>query len=199
MNLSINTATRADGLKAVWRGKKFEDRYTQVALCLWENLESSHAFFTSAAYGLFHKAIQPALNGRKVDFLCHALLDHSALSDYRHLEDTLNSPAIEVALTKVVDGGVSGYYSQFEKVVKGILTDEPGCDGFFISPLIEDPHDQLLLINWKSVDVKYPRHYYYYFMEIRTDCDVRHITRNLRRSLDSELASMHCMIIIGSL
>ena len=35
---------RASGLKALWRGKKFEDRYTQVALGLWENVEASHAF-----------------------------------------------------------------------------------------------------------------------------------------------------------
>lgn len=58
-----------------------------------------------------------------------------------------------MALTKVVEGGVAGYYSQFNKVVSGVLDDEPGCDGYFISPLIENPQDQLLLINWKSVDV----------------------------------------------
>lgn len=61
-----------------------------------------------------------------------------------------------MALTKVVEGGVSGYYSQFNKVVTGILDEEPGCDGYFISPLIENPEDQLLLINWKSVDVRKP-------------------------------------------
>ncbi len=93
------------------------------------------------------------MNGRKIYWTQHALLDHSPLSDHSHLSSILNSPAIEVALTKVTEGGVSGYYSQFNKVVKGILIEEPGCDGFFISPLIENPHDQLLLINWKSVDV----------------------------------------------
>lgn len=56
-------------------------------------------------------------------------------------------------MTKVVEGGVAGYYSQFSKVVTKVLQDEPGCDGYFISPLIENPEDQLLLINWKSVDV----------------------------------------------
>lgn len=96
------------------------------------------------------------MNGRSVTWTAHALLDHSPFSDVAHLERTLDSPAIEVALTKVVEGGVAGYYSQFTKVVSGILNDEPGCDGYFISPLIEGPQDQLLLINWKSVDVGHP-------------------------------------------
>ena len=154
-SLSTYTApvTRAAGLKALWRAKKFEDRYTQVALCLWENLEVSHAFFTSPAYAEFHKIIQPAMNGRSITWTAHALLDHSPFSDVAHLEQTLASPAIEVALTKVVEGGVAGYYSQFNKVVSRILDDEPLCDGYFISPLIETPQDQMLLINWKSVDV----------------------------------------------
>lgn len=60
---------------------------------------------------------------------------------------------MEVALTKVVEGGVSGYYSQFNKVVTRVLDEEDGCKGYFISPLIENPEDQLLLINWDSVDV----------------------------------------------
>lgn len=122
-------------------------------MCLWGNLQASHAFFTSDAYAQFHKIIQPALNGRKVDWANHALLDHSKLSDRSHLESILSSPAIEVALTKVVEGGTAGYYSQFNKVVTGILDEESGCDGYFISPLMEYPEDQLLLINWKSVDV----------------------------------------------
>ncbi|KAL4810601.1 hypothetical protein BDV18DRAFT_155213 [Aspergillus unguis] len=143
---------RANGLKSIWRGKKFEDRYTQVVLCLWDSLQASHAFFTSEDYGQFHKVIQPALNGRKVDWTAHALIDHSPLSDLQHLNMILSSPAMEVALTKVVEGGTAGYYSQFNKVVTGILDEEPGCDGYFISPLIENPEDQLLLINWKTVD-----------------------------------------------
>jgi len=125
-----------------------------VALALWESFDASFAFFTSAAYGDFHKAIQPAMNGRSIDWANHAPMGHSPLSDEAHLEATLKSPAMEVALTKVVEGGVSGYYSQFNKVVKGILDEEPGCDGFWISPLVESCQDQLLLINWKSVDVR---------------------------------------------
>lgn len=97
----------------MWRGKKFEDHYTQIALCLWDNLEASHAFFTSDSYGELHKVIQPAMNGRSITWAHHALLGHSPLSDLAHLDKTLKSPAIEVALTNVVEGGVCGYYSQF--------------------------------------------------------------------------------------
>jgi hypothetical protein len=48
---------------------------------------------------------------------------------------------------------VTRYYEQFRKVVVPILNDDPGCDEHFIDSLIENPQDQLLLINWKSVDV----------------------------------------------
>jgi len=143
---------KAQGLKALWRGKKHEDRHTQVALALWENLAASHAFFASSDYTIFNRVIQPAMNGRRIEWLNHALIDATGLDDKAHLSRTLASPAIEVALTKVVDGRISGYYSQFRKIVEPILNDDPGCDGYFISPLIENPQDQLLLINWKSVD-----------------------------------------------
>lgn len=143
---------KAPGLTGLWRGRKFEDRYTQIALCLWTSLEASHKFFTSPDYETFHKVLQPAMNGRSITWQTHALLDHSPLSDRAHLDSILASPAIEVALTKVVEGGVAGYYERFGKVVAGILDAEPGCDGYFISPILEDPQDQLLLINWKSVD-----------------------------------------------
>ena len=93
------------------------------------------------------------MNGRHITWQNHALLNTTGIDDVAHLKATLNSPAIEVALTKVVEGGVAGYYENFSKVVVGILNEDPGCDGHFISPLIENPQDQLLLINWKSVDV----------------------------------------------
>ena len=93
------------------------------------------------------------MNGRRIKWQNHVLLEVSGLDDSTRLQKTLNSPAIEVALTKVVEGGVSGYYSQFKKVVVPILDQDPGCDGHFISPLIENPQNQLLLINWRSVDV----------------------------------------------
>jgi hypothetical protein len=152
INLFVN---RAQGLQKVWRGKKHEDKHTQIALLLWTTLAASHAFFTSAAYTSFHQAIQPALNGRKIQWQNHVLINSggAGLDDKPHLFQTLTSRAIEVALTKVVEGGVHGYYSQFSKVVTPILDQDPGADGYFISPLVENPQDQLLLINWKSVDV----------------------------------------------
>jgi hypothetical protein len=143
----------APGLKAFWRGKKFEDRYTQVWILLWDSLASSHAFFTSSAYREFNKVVQPALNGRKVGWQQHALIGTSDMDNEERLRSILSSSAIEVALTKVVEGGVSGYYDQFRAVVTKILDEDPGCDGYFIGPQIENPQDQLLLINWKSVDV----------------------------------------------
>ncbi len=93
------------------------------------------------------------MNGRHITWQYHTLISSSELDDLEHLKKTLSSPAIEVALTKVIEGGVAGYYEQFRKVVVPILNEDPGCDGHFISPLIENPQDQLLLINWKSVDV----------------------------------------------
>jgi hypothetical protein len=140
-------------LRALWRGKKHEDRHAQVALLLWDSLAASHTFFTSPAYAEFHKVIQPAMNGRRIEWQNHAIIDTTGLDDTAHLLKTLGSQAIEVALTKVVEGGCAGYYSQFRKIVVPILEQDPGCDGHFISPLIENPQDQLLLINWKSVDV----------------------------------------------
>ncbi|CZR64454.1 uncharacterized protein PAC_14352 [Phialocephala subalpina] len=143
---------QSPGLLAIWRGRKYEDRFTEIAILLWSSLASSHAFFTSHAYATFHKDLQPAMNGRHITWQNHALLSTSELDDVAHLKAILNSPAIEVALTKVVEGGVAGYYEQFRKVVVPILNEDQGCDGHFISPLIENPQDQLLLINWKSVD-----------------------------------------------
>jgi len=119
---------------------------------LWESLAASHAFFTSPDYTEFHRVIQPAMNGRRIEWQNHALIDTTGIDSKTHLSKTLRSPAIEVALTKVVEGGVAGYYSQFHKIVVPILNEDPGCDGHFISPLIENPQDQLLLINWTSVD-----------------------------------------------
>ncbi|KAK5721165.1 hypothetical protein LTR17_014806 [Elasticomyces elasticus] len=142
----------APGLQSLWRGKKFEDRYTQVAVLLWRDLAASHAFFTSGEYYDFHRAIQPAMNGRRIELQNHAVLGRTGLDSIHHLYRTLSSPAIEVAWTKVVEGGVSGYYSCFKETVVPILDQDPGCDGHFISPTIENSHDQMLLINWRSVD-----------------------------------------------
>ncbi|KFY97351.1 hypothetical protein V498_02114 [Pseudogymnoascus sp. VKM F-4517 (FW-2822)] len=149
----LNLLLGADGLIGSWQGKKYEERFTRVYLLLWSSLATSHTFFTSPAYTAFHKLIQPAMNGRTITWQQHALLSHSAISSRQNLDSILSSPAVEVAWTKVVEGGVAGYYERFNETVVGVLGEEPGCDGFFISPLIENPQDQMLLINWKSVDV----------------------------------------------
>jgi heme-degrading monooxygenase HmoA len=145
----------AAGVIAAWQGSKFEELYTRVYLLLWKDLESSHRFFTSSSFDRLITDIQPALNGRKITWKQHTLLKHSSLSDLGHFDTVVqsHSGAIEVAWTKVVEGKVAGYYEQFDSVVQAILENEPGCDGFFLSPQIEDPQSQVLLINWKSVDV----------------------------------------------
>jgi hypothetical protein len=150
----LTQTNRASGLQAAWRGKKHEDRYTQIAILLWKDLASSHDFFTSPAYAEFNKVLQPAMNGRHIEWQNHVLLSRSALDTAQHLRSTISDAgAIEVALTKVVEGGVAGYYKNFNQTVVPILNNDDGCDGHFISPLLENPQDQLLLINWKSVDV----------------------------------------------
>lgn len=95
------------------------------------------------------------MNRRKIHWQQHALLDTSSISTRARLDGVLSSPdaAVEVAWTKVVEGGVHGYYEGFIQTVVPILECDAGCDGFFISPQVENPQDQMLLINWKSVDV----------------------------------------------
>jgi hypothetical protein len=100
--------------------------------------------------------VQPALNGRKIFWQQHAFVGRSDLDDLAHLKSIVGSPCIEVALTKVVEGGVSGYYDAFRATISRILDADRGCDGWWISPLVENPQHQLLMINWKSVDVRHP-------------------------------------------
>jgi len=148
-------SNRAPGLKAIWRGKKYEDRFTQIWMVLWKDLAASHNFFTSPAYEEFHKLLQPAMNGRSIEWQNHAVLGRTGLDDVAHLNSILSSPAIEVAWTKVIEGGVSGYYQRFNETVVQVLNEDLGCKGYFISPTIENPQDQMLLINWDSVDVSF--------------------------------------------
>ena len=149
---------RAKGIVAAWRGRKHEDRFTRVYVVIWDSLESSQQFFTSAAYEEFWNTIQPALNGRKIHWTSHALIGVSATNDATRFKSIIGSPAIEVALTKVIEGGVSGYCDQFQRVVVPILNHEAGCEGYFISPQLENPQQQILLINWKSIDVRIQSH-----------------------------------------
>jgi hypothetical protein len=148
-----DSLARTNGLQAVWRGKKYEDRFTQVYLLVWQSLASSHAFILSSAYQQFNDAIQPALNGRRISWAQHGLIGQNDLDSISHLRSILRAPVIEVALTKVVEGHVAAYYKSFRSVVGPILDMDPGCDGWWISPQIENPQHQVLLINWKSVDV----------------------------------------------
>jgi hypothetical protein len=179
-------------LKAIWKGKKYEDRFTQIWLVLWEDLASSHTFFTSPAYEEFHKVLQPAMNGRSIDWQCHAILNRGALDDVAHLKSILSSPAIEVAWTKVVEGGVAGYYKRFSEVVVPILNEEETCKGYFISPQIENPQDQMLLINWDSVDVRIVLVLY----DTANLNEYRLIMKSLRRNQHSEHVLMHFSTII---
>jgi heme-degrading monooxygenase HmoA len=137
----------------MYQGRKYEERSTRVYVLHWKSLAFSHQFFTSASYDTFNTLIQPALKGREVSWTNHAVVNASPLSSPEHLQSILRSHAIEVAWTKVVEGKVAGYFEQFDKVVRPILNDEPGCDGFFISPNLETPQKLMLLINWQSVDV----------------------------------------------
>lgn len=180
-----------------WVGRKYEERYTRIYLLLWQDLAASHAFFTSPAYKEFNDAIQPAMNGRKITWNQHALLDVSSLASKDHFESILSSPAVEIAWTKVVEGGVAGYYERFNETVAPILDEDPGCDGYFISPQIEDPQSQVLLINWKSVDVRISK-----VLSDGNYCakSISRLTmRNSKRSQGSGRASMPCSIIIGNL
>lgn len=144
---------QAPGLVAAWQGRRHEDLYTYIYFVLWQDLAASHAFFTSPGYADFHRLVQPALNGRNIHWQQHALVCQRDLSDAVHLKSVVNSPCVEIALTKVVEGGVAGYYDRFRETVSNVLDGDPGCDGWWISPSIENPQHQILLINWKSVAV----------------------------------------------
>lgn len=148
--------SRSEGLLGAYQGQKFEERYTRVYLLLWESLSASRHFLTSEAYDKFNMLAQPSLRGRTITWTQHAAIQASGLASVDRFNSLLTAPAIEVAWTSVKEGKVNGYLKQFDEVVRDILDSEPGCDGFFISPQLENPHNQVLLINWKSVDVRVP-------------------------------------------
>ncbi|KAL9075382.1 MAG: hypothetical protein Q9161_001759 [Pseudevernia consocians] len=149
---ALSILFKAHGLIAAWQGKRHEDRYTQIWILLWQDLASSHAFFTSPAYREFHNDIQPALNGRSIHWQQHALVGTSDLDSLDRLKAMVKAPAIEVALTKVIEGRVSGYYDVFRSTIGPILDGEDGCDGWWVGPQMENPQHQILLENWRSVD-----------------------------------------------
>lgn len=109
-----------------------------------------------AAYRQLHTDIQPALNGRSIHWQQHALVGTRGLDSLDRLKAKIKSPAIEVALTKVIEGRVSGHYDVFNSTIGSILDGEDGCDGWRVGPQIENPQPQILLENSKSVDVSAP-------------------------------------------
>ena len=94
-----------------------------------ENLAPSHEFFTSPAYRQFHDKIQPALNGRSIVWQQHALVGTSDFDSLARLKAMVKAPAIEIALTEVIEGRISGYYDVFRSTIGPILDEEPGCNG----------------------------------------------------------------------
>ncbi|KAL2842685.1 hypothetical protein BJY01DRAFT_235897 [Aspergillus pseudoustus] len=152
LNQAFALLLRSEGLLGAYQGRKFEELYTRVYVLLWDSLSSSHHFLISEAYDEFNTLAQQGLRGRSITWTQHAAIQASGLASMDRFNSLLTSPAIEVAWTSVKEGKVHGYLKQFDEVVRGILENEPCCDGFFISPHLEDPHNQVLLINWKSVD-----------------------------------------------
>jgi hypothetical protein len=142
--------------------------------------------------------VQPILRGRQITWNQHAVLGGLGDRGTGELQSILSSPAIEVAWTPVKEGKVQGYYAQFAKVVNPILTDEPVCDGFFISPHLENPHDQILLINWKSVDVCQVPHLRFVCM-IANHKRARPTTSSLKTKKPLSSVLMHCMITMPDL
>ncbi|CAD6583532.1 MAG: hypothetical protein ASARMPREDX12_001297 [Alectoria sarmentosa] len=132
----LSILVKAQGLIAARQGKRHEDRYTQVWILLWRNLASSHTFSTSPAYRRFHIGIQPALNGRSIHWQQHALAGTRGLDSLDRLKAIVRAPTIEVALTKVIEGRVSGHYDVFHSMIGPILDGEDGLDGWWVGPQI---------------------------------------------------------------
>lgn len=129
-------------------------------MLIWQNLASSHAFFTSPAYRQFHNEVQSALNGLSIHWQQHAILGTSDLDSLDRLGAVVKAPAIEVALTKVIEGRVSGYYVVFRSTIGRILDGEEGCGGWWVGPQMKDPQRQILLESWRSFDVSSPTNIY---------------------------------------
>lgn len=137
-------------------------------MLIWQNLASSHAFFASPAYRQFHNEVQPALNGRSIHWQQHAILGTSDLDSLDRLAAVVKAPAIEVALTKVIEGRVSGYYVVFRSTIGPVLDGKEGCGGWWIGPQMENPQHQILLESWRSVDVSSPTNICTQLSTIRT-------------------------------
>lgn len=90
--------------------------------------------------------------GREIEWKTRAFCNDSPGSSLQTLANVVDSPAIEVAMTHVVNGKVSGYYGAGAETGP-LMAAVEGFQGAFLSPSIEDPNRQVLLLNWKSVEV----------------------------------------------
>jgi hypothetical protein len=100
-----------------------------------------------------NQILQPALFGRSLQWNFRAQVGSTPYSGLAELSKIVTSAALEVATTLVVEGGVAGYYKVTRDITGPIMDGEPGANGFFVAPTIEDPQAQMVLINWTSVDV----------------------------------------------
>jgi len=156
LDSGLDIVLRAPGIIKVWRGTKYEERQVFVLLIMWENHLASLNFYTSKEYEFVYEAWRPFLAGRELFTKRHVLVH-----DVRQLERAIATKSIEVAMTRVKPGKVADYYGALMKTVHGVLTHDPGCDGYYINSTLEDPDwqvypymfaNEMFLINWKSVD-----------------------------------------------
>jgi hypothetical protein len=109
-------------------------------LVLWENYLASLDFYTSKDYGVALEAWTPFLAGRDLITRRHILVH-----DIGQLEQAIATRSIEVAMTRVKPGKVAGYYAAFMGTVDGVLKSDPGCDGYYINSVLEDPDWQVTI------------------------------------------------------
>ncbi|KAI8938091.1 hypothetical protein NX059_005761 [Plenodomus lindquistii] len=149
---AIQILHKTKGLLAHWQGEKYEELRVLVWILLWEDYASYEAFFTSAPYGEFTKILDPILFGRKIRWDLRAFVRPGSGGDLEALGNIVSSPAIEVATTVVVDGKVHGYLNEGFAEAGPLMAAQPGFQGAFVAPSVEDPQRICLLINWKSFE-----------------------------------------------
>jgi hypothetical protein len=141
---------------------------------------SSLNYYTSPEFGVALEAWVPFLAGRELLTGRHVLV-----TDLNQLEQAIATKSIEVAMTRVKPGNVANYYEAFLRVVHGVLTHDPGCDGYHINSTIEDP-------NWQ-VSLTFSKLICRCFSSIGSRW--MRIIRTLYIILGSATVSLHCGII----
>jgi hypothetical protein len=114
-----------------------------VVLILWENYLASLNFYTSKEYGIASDTWIPFLAGRELFTRRHILVH-----DVEQLEQAIATRSIEVAMTRVKPGKVADYYDALWRVVHNVLTNDPGCDGYYINSVLEDPDWQVKFLSF---------------------------------------------------